>query len=284
METSKEGISAGILQKSFFYKKRESEFIDTAFNHSNLVKFLTKQAESGSTLVFYSYSFLGNVEPYLTQSIDKIRKRMLPHPDLGPDATLIVLFRPIYAKSFQGNHGQAYKDGQLLGPVLEKILKQVTSQSQIKPEIKILAHSMGNRFLEGIFESWTQESPDISQLILAAPDISQDTPIHWIDNLPIKKITLYTHSADLFLAVSKSLLNSDRAGKLQSNKGIYSNTPEIKVIEVKNVAKFPRSIDVTGHVYFLYARQVRKDIQREIHNIDGSTIRKLHPEGYLTLK
>lgn len=50
IETSTDGISAGILKKSFFYKKKESEFIDTSISNSKLVKFLTKQAESGSTL------------------------------------------------------------------------------------------------------------------------------------------------------------------------------------------------------------------------------------------
>lgn len=284
IETSAEGISTGVLKKSFFYVKTESEILETSVNESEIVKYLTKQVDKGSTLVFYSCSFLGNVEPYLTQSIGKIRNHMLPHPYAGPDATLIVLFRPFYAKSFVGNHTQAYKDGLILGPVLEKILNQVTTQSQSKPEIKILAHSMGNRFLEGIFEFWTKESPSIAQLILAAPDIAQDTPIKWATSLPIRKVTLYTHSADMFLGVSTSLLKSNRAGKLLNNKDMYSKTPAISVVEVRNVAKFPRSIDVTGHVYFLFSSNVRKDIQREIHNIDGSSIRKLHPEGYFTLK
>ncbi len=211
---------------------------------------------------------------------------MLRHPYAGPDAALIVLFRPFYAKSFEGNHRQAYKDGLVLGPVLEKILNQVTAQSQLKPEIKILAHSMGNRFLEGIFESWTKESPRIAQLILATPDVSQDIPVKWSNNLSIEKITLYTHTADLFLGISRSLLDSGRAGKLLQNKDLnmYATNSEITVIEVKNVAKFPRSIDITGHVYFLYSKQVRKDIQREIHNIDSSSIRKPQPEGYFTLR
>ncbi len=282
--TSENGISSGILQKSFYYKKREKEILDSNISSSEIVKFLTTQAENGSTLVFYSYSFLGNVEPYLTQSLDRIRKRMIRHAGGGTDATLVVLFRPIYTNSFQGNHLQAYQDGQKLGPVLEDILTQVSKLSNKNPDINILAHSMGTRFVEGILESWTDESLSISQLILAAPDIAQDIPINWAKSLPIEKITLYTHSADLFLGVYKSLMNSNRAGKLLSNKDIYSTTPEITVIEVRNVAKFPRSIDITGHVYFLYSRQVRKDIQREIHNIDGSVIRKLQPEGYFTLK
>jgi hypothetical protein len=282
--TSDESISSGVLQKSIRYKKKEKESLDSSIASSEIVKYLTEQSDNGSTLLFYSYSFLGNVEPYLTQSLNRIQKRMLRHPGEGMEATLIVLFRPIYANSFQGNHRQAYKDGQKLGPVLEEILSQVYKQSKRKPDIKILAHSMGNRFLEGILESWTKDSAPIAHLILAAPDIAQNIPAKWASKLPIEKITLYTHSADLFLGVSKSLLDSDRAGKLLENKDLYSNSPEITVIEVRNVAKFPRSIDFTGHVYFLYSRQVRKDIQREIHNIDGSAIRKSHPEGYLTLR
>lgn len=284
ISTSENGISTGILYKSLYYKKQEKEILNKHISDSELVQFLSKRVEAGSTLVFYSYSFLGNVEPYLTQSIDKIRRRMIKHPYAGTDATLMVLFRPIYLHSFNENHKQAYNDGQILGPVLEEILTQVSKLSSKNPDFKILTHSMGTRFVEGILESWKDESPSISQLILAAPDIAQDIPINWAENLPIEKITLYTHSADLFLRVSKLLLKSKRAGKMSDNKEIYSATPEITVIEVKNVAKFPRSIDITGHVYFLYSRRVRKDIQREIHNIDGSSIRKLHPEGYCTLR
>jgi hypothetical protein len=277
------GISTGILQKSIIYKKDEKEKLNGSISSSEIVQFLTEQADNGSTLLFYSYSFLGNVEPYLTQSLDRIQKRMIRHPETGIDATLIVLFRPIYAKSFRGNHLKAYMDGQKLGPVLQEILFQVSKRSHLKPKIKILAHSMGTRFLEGILESWTESSPAIDKLILAAPDIAQDIPSKWANNLPIKKITLYTNSADLFLGVSKSLLNSNRAGKLPGNKDFYSTNSRITVIQVRNVAKFPRSIDVTGHVYFLYSKKVRKDIQREIHDIEGSSTRKAHPEGYLTL-
>src|SRR5690606_30164681 len=100
---------------------------DRSINNSDLVQHLTQQAENGSTLVFYSYSFLGNVEPYLTQSLDRIRKKMLRNPKGGEDATLIVLFRPVYANSFQVNHRQAYNDGQILGPVLEEILSCVSN-------------------------------------------------------------------------------------------------------------------------------------------------------------
>jgi esterase/lipase superfamily enzyme len=88
-------------------------------------------------------------------------------------------------------------------------------------EVHIVAHSMGNRLLVGLFEAMTKQAialpptaAPLGQIVFAAPDI--DTEVFKTKAAKLqghaKQYTLYANSGDLALKASKAIQKYPRAG------------------------------------------------------------------------
>ena len=101
-------------------------------------------------------------------------------------------------------------------PYLREFLDMVVKQTGAK-SISIIAHSMGNQPLMDVLRdmrSSTPEGVEISQIVLAAPDVDADSFTNLARTIKglAKNVTLYVASNDRALIVSRNFWGSYRAG------------------------------------------------------------------------
>ena len=101
-------------------------------------------------------------------------------------------------------------------PYLREFLEMVVKQTGAK-SVSIIAHSMGNQPLMDVLKdmrSSTPEGVEISQIVLAAPDVDADTFTNLARTIKglAKNVTLYVASNDRALIVSRNFWGSYRAG------------------------------------------------------------------------
>ena len=101
-------------------------------------------------------------------------------------------------------------------PYLREFLEMVVKQTGAK-SVSIIAHSMGNQPLMDVLKdmrSSTPEGVEISQIVLAAPDVDADSFTNLARTIKglAKNVTLYVASNDRALIVSRNFWGSYRAG------------------------------------------------------------------------
>ena len=101
-------------------------------------------------------------------------------------------------------------------PYLREFLEMVVKQTGAK-SVSIIAHSMGNQPLMDVLRdmrSSTPEGVEISQIVLAAPDVDADSFTNLARTIKglAKNVTLYVASNDRALIVSRNFWGSYRAG------------------------------------------------------------------------
>jgi esterase/lipase superfamily enzyme len=101
-------------------------------------------------------------------------------------------------------------------PYLREFLEMVVKQTGAK-QVSIIAHSMGNQPLMDVLRDMRSSAPEgveISQVILAAPDVDADSFTNLARTIKglAKNVTLYVASNDRALIVSRNFWGSYRAG------------------------------------------------------------------------
>ena len=101
-------------------------------------------------------------------------------------------------------------------PYLREFLEMVVKQTGAK-SVSIIAHSMGNQPLMDVLRDMRSSAPEgveISQVILAAPDVDADSFTNLARTIKglAKNVTLYVASNDRALIVSRNFWGSYRAG------------------------------------------------------------------------
>jgi len=101
-------------------------------------------------------------------------------------------------------------------PYLRQFLEMVTKETGAK-KVSIIAHSMGNQPVMDVLRDMRNAAPEgveISQVILAAPDVDADNFANLANAIKglAKNVTLYVASNDRALIVSRNFWGSYRAG------------------------------------------------------------------------
>jgi esterase/lipase superfamily enzyme len=101
-------------------------------------------------------------------------------------------------------------------PYLREFLEMVVKQTGAK-SVSIIAHSMGNQPLMDVLRDMRSSAPEgveISQVVLAAPDVDADSFTNLARTIKglAKNVTLYVASNDRALIVSRNFWGSYRAG------------------------------------------------------------------------
>jgi esterase/lipase superfamily enzyme len=119
-------------------------------------------------------------------------------------------------------------------PYMRRFLEMVVKETGAKA-VSIIAHSMGNQPLLGVLKDMKASAPEgveISQIILAAPDVDADSfsnLAHAIEGMA-KGVTLYAASNDRALIVSRNFWGHARAGDVPDKGPLV--LPGIDTIDV----------------------------------------------------
>lgn len=142
-------------------------------------------------------------------------------------------------------------------PHLAKFIREISQRSQAS-SIHLIAHSMGNRCMLDAIKALASDSEglpkNISEVILAAPDVDADTFKGFIPNLlkQLKHVTLYASSKDKALLLSKGVHGYARAGDAGDKIVVV---PPMDTIDASAL-----NTDFLGHSYFGDHQSVVADI------------------------
>lgn len=138
---------------------------------------------------------------------------------------------------------------------LRTFLTEVTTKLRLN-RLHIVAHSMGNRALLGVLESWQNQpgTTPISQVVLAAPDIDEGR-FKQISRAfgKYEQVTLYASRADRAILASTKLHKLNRAGNA---------SPPIVIGGLSTVDVTSAGADMfgLGHSYFATSKTVFRDL------------------------
>lgn len=252
LERSGSFIEQNIILRQFPIQnipvEKDSFVLDALF-----VSILEQAVERGKKVLIYTHSWLGEIEPYFSPSVKAIANEILPDSNW----IILALLRPTSLSGYKRNHAEAYVTGVNAGRFLEPVMDILHPH---KEKCYLIAHSMGNRFLEGMSETWADNQFFFKHLILAAPDI--DIPV--IQLLSSKniaqQITVYIHTDDRVLTISSLFLGKPRLGN-QHLPVFQEEDSSVHYVDVTNAAYTWEHIDLSNHVYFISASKVRADIR-----------------------
>lgn len=145
-------------------------------------------------------------------------------------------------------------------PHLQKFLQLISKETSAK-SISIIAHSMGNRVLLDVLKDLRLSAPDsvkISQVILAAPDVSVDAFRGLAGAMQgiAAGVTLYASSKDLAMDASRIYAGGvARAGDVQA--GVPVVVPGVDTIDVSEIST---GIVALNHSTFAQDKNLVTDI------------------------
>lgn len=138
---------------------------------------------------------------------------------------------------------------------LRTFLTQVTTKLGLS-RLHIIAHSMGNRALLGVLETWENlpGSTPISQVVLAAPDVDAGR-FRQIARIfeKYEQVTLYASRADRAILASAKLRRLNRAGDA-------SPPIVLKDLSTIDVTSAGAEMFGLGHSYFATSQTVFRDL------------------------
>jgi esterase/lipase superfamily enzyme len=138
---------------------------------------------------------------------------------------------------------------------LRTFLTEVTTKLGLS-RLHIVAHSMGNRALLAVLETWQNQpgSTPISQVVLAAPDIDEGR-FKQISRAfeKYEQVTLYASRADRAITLSTKLHKLNRAGNASPPIVIDG----LSTIDVTSAGKDMFGL---GHSYFATSKPVFRDL------------------------
>lgn len=144
---------------------------------------------------------------------------------------------------------------------LREFLTHVTTNLGLS-RLHIIAHSMGNRALLGVLETWkhTEGMTPISQIVLAAPDIDTGRfrQIAEVFN-QFEQVTLYASRKDRAIRLSQKLRSLGRAGDA-------SPPIVMDALSTVDVTSAGAEMFGLGHGYFAGASKVFRDLYYIIKN------------------
>ena len=134
-------------------------------------------------------------------------------------------------------------------PYLREFLEMVVKQTGAK-QVSIIAHSMGNQPLMDVLRDMRSSAPagvEISQVILAAPDVDADSFSNLAKTIQglAKNVTLYVASNDRALIVSRNFWGSYRAGDVPPAGPLI--LPGIDTIDVTAASTDTFAINHSGY-------------------------------------
>ena len=138
---------------------------------------------------------------------------------------------------------------------LRTFLTQVTTKLGLS-RLHIIAHSMGNRALLGVLETWENlpGSTPISQVVLAAPDVDAGR-FRQISRIfeKYEQVTLYASRADRAILASAKLRQLSRAGDASPPIVLQ----DLSTVDVTSVGAEMFGL---GHSYFATSQTVFRDL------------------------
>ncbi len=134
-------------------------------------------------------------------------------------------------------------------PYLREFLEMVVKQTGAK-QVSIIAHSMGNQPVMDVLRDMKSSAPagvEISQVILAAPDVDADSFSNLAKTITglAKNVTLYVASNDRALIVSRNFWGSYRAGDVPPAGPLI--LPGIDTIDVTAASTDTFAINHSGY-------------------------------------
>jgi hypothetical protein len=160
--------STGYIDQYAFLRKVPIQTItsgsDTYQLDSLFTSMLQQAVDCGKKVLFYAHSWLGEVEPYFSPSVKTLANSVVPDSNW----VIIILLRPTSISGYYRNHEEAYKSGLASGRFLKPVMEILYPH---RSSCYLIAHSMGNRFLEGMVQNWHDDQFYFNHIILAAPDI-----------------------------------------------------------------------------------------------------------------
>jgi len=134
-------------------------------------------------------------------------------------------------------------------PYLREFLEMVVKETGAK-QVSIIAHSMGNQPVMDVLRDMRSAAPEgveISQVILAAPDVDADSFSNLAKTIKglAKNVTLYVASNDRALIVSRNFWGSYRAGDVPPKGPLI--LPGIDTIDVTAASTDTFAINHSGY-------------------------------------
>lgn len=134
-------------------------------------------------------------------------------------------------------------------PYLREFLEMVVKETGAK-QVSIIAHSMGNQPVMDVLRDMRSAAPEgveISQVILAAPDVDADSFSNLARTIKglAKNVTLYVASNDRALIVSRNFWGSYRAGDVPPKGPLI--LPGIDTIDVTAASTDTFAINHSGY-------------------------------------
>lgn len=182
---------------------------------------------------------------------------------------VIVLTWPSYDKTVKYFWDEANMAWSM--PQARAIFRELTA---IRPDLTIIAHSMGNHLAIDMVRSWKAEHPNrpmpIRQLIMAAPDVDREWFITSAGPDLGVSVTLYASTRDQPLSASWRSHGYARAGDLSKwvtgteNAYPYAGREWITVVDTSPVS------GGIGHADFIETHEGAADLCRVVNSPDAS--------------
>ena len=158
-----------------------------------------------------------------------------------------------------GSYGWDRESAEGARPYLRQFLDIVVKETGAK-SISIIAHSMGNIALLDVLREMNKAKPAnvaISQIILAAPDVSVDDFAELAKSIKglSKGVTLYASSNDRALQISRGVWGSYRAGDVPPTGPILA--PGVETIDV---TKASTEVFALNHSGYAESRDLLDDV------------------------
>ncbi|MBK8621179.1 MAG: alpha/beta hydrolase [Saprospiraceae bacterium] len=234
------------LSKGFIYKDK---VVEGAGNWQKLVlDSLQNQGRKNLHILIYIHGYLAENPWFAALSGYTMHQEIFDDP--SHDVTQVCSFQWESGLYTIENRNLAFAKGRFFEHQLS-LLHETCFEQGIHLFVSFLAHSMGNRVLEGFTHSWKQTPPayQVNQMFLCAPDVPADVFEHSFSHLSgiAKDIHVLFHKEDKTLRFANVLIPFPRLG-IYGNTQIEIDAPLKTKAESKEKAKKGRVhfLDVTG--------------------------------------
>lgn len=215
--------------------------------------------EGKKGIIIYIHGYQADKQFFVRSTGRIIQKEIFDIPSNDYGMAISLIWKSVL--NYEDAVTNAHKKGQNFAEIVEKI-QQIQQKSCPQAKISVMAHSMGNRVWEGLYQNWVVAQPSLklASVMLLAADLEDNVFYTTLSDLPqhADRIIVYHNQDDVTLSFANKLKEHKRLG-------IYGPADPANLHEnviVKDVTGLNdediKSGTFTKHRYYYTSPSVRK--------------------------
>ncbi|MEZ4911884.1 MAG: alpha/beta hydrolase [Saprospiraceae bacterium] len=215
--------------------------------------------ENKKGIIFYIHGYQADKQFFVRSSGQIIQKEIFDVPSHEYGMAVSLIWKSVLG--YDDAVANAYKKGQYFAEIVERIQK-IQQNNCPQAKISVMAHSMGNRVWEGLFQNWVTAQPTLklSTVMLLAADLEDTVFNNTLSTLPdhAARIIVYHNHDDVTLSFANKFREHRRLG-IYGPENPISLPKNIIVKDVTGIADEDiKNGTFTKHRYYYTSPSVRK--------------------------